>query len=151
MRQEIGIELHLAPSVEEALRWTRGAACTVAVVDAGLLETDAKAVDYLLSENPALVPVFPNLAVCGQERLACEIKAALRRGEKECQRAAECARRELRVHLKNALTAMLLDCDLALQIPELPDEAGKKLLLLHDLATQMRDHLEVQTERAASA
>jgi hypothetical protein len=46
---------------------------------------------------------------------------------------------------------MLLNCDLALQIPDLPDEAGKKLLLLHDLATKMRDQLEAQIGQAASA
>jgi hypothetical protein len=148
---EIGIGLHVSASLEEGSRWLRGANCAVAVVDAGWLETDPSAVDHLLSENPALLPVFPNLAVCGPERLACEIKAALRRGGRERQRASDCARRELWIHLKNSLTAMLLNCDLALQIPELPDEAAKKLLLLHDLATKMRDQLEVQGGQAASA
>jgi hypothetical protein len=104
-----------------------------------------------LSENLALVPVFPNLAVCGPERLVCEIKAALRRGEKERQRAEDCARREFSIHLKNSLTAMLLNCDLAQQIPELPEEASKRLLLLRHLATKMRDQLEVQVGQAASA
>ena len=66
-------------------------------------------------------------------------------------RAADCARRELSVHLKNTLTAMLLNCDLALQALGLPDEAAKKLLLLNDLATQMRVHLDVQLGQAASA
>jgi hypothetical protein len=36
-------------------------------------------------------------------------------------------------------------------IPEPPDEATKKLVLLHDLATKMRDQLEVQIGQAASA
>jgi hypothetical protein len=123
--RETGIDLQVVTSLEDASRYARGASCPVAVVDAGWLETDPKGVDHLLAENPALVPVFPNLAVCGPERLVCEIKAALRRSEKERQRAADCARRELSVHLKNSLTAMLLHCDLALQIPDLPDEAAK--------------------------
>jgi hypothetical protein len=143
--------LHVTASLEDASHWLRSASCPVGVVDAGWLETDPKGVDRLLSENPALVPVFPNLAVCGTEHLVCEIKAALRRGEKERQRATDCARREFSIHLKNSLTAMLLDCDLALQIRDLPDEAAKKLLLLHDLATKMRDQLEVQIGQAASA
>jgi hypothetical protein len=131
--------------------WLRATACPVAVIDAGFLELDLRAIDHLLSQNPALVPVFPNLAVCGPERLVCEIKAAFRRGEKERQRADDCARREFSIHLKNSLTAMLLNCNLAQQIPELPDEASKKLLLLHLLATKMRDQLEVQVGQAASA
>jgi hypothetical protein len=70
--QQTGIELHLAATHEAASLWMRSATCPVAVIDSGWLETDPKGVDRLLSENPALVPVFPNLAVCGQERLVCE-------------------------------------------------------------------------------
>jgi hypothetical protein len=149
--QQTGIALHSAATLEEASQWLHTAACPVAVIDAGFLETDLKAVDHLLSENPALVPVFPNLAVCGPERLVCEIKAALRRGEKERQRADDCARREFSVHLKNSLTAVLLNCDFAQQVPELPVEASEKLLLLHSLASKMRDQLEGQVGQAASA
>ena len=149
--QQTGIALHSAETLEEASQWLRATVCPVAVIDAGFLETDLKAVDHLLGENPALVPVFPNLAVCGPERLVCEIKAALRRSEKERQRAEDYARREFSIHLKNSLTAMLLNCDLAQQIPGLPDEASKKLLLLRQLASKMRDQLEVQVGQAASA
>ena len=46
---------------------------------------------------------------------------------------------------------MLLNCDLALQVPGLPSEAGKKILLLHDLATKMRNLLEIEASQAASA
>jgi hypothetical protein len=149
--QQTGIALHLAATLEEASHWLRATTCPVAIIDAGLLETDLKAVEHLLIESPALIPVFPNFAVCGPERLVCEIKAALRRGEKDRQRAEDCARREFSIHLKNSLTAMLLNCDLALQIPNLPEEADQKLLLLHNLASKMRDQLEVQVGQAASA
>lgn len=151
LSRESGIDLHVVHSLEDASRWLRGSAGRVAVVDSGWLETDPKGVESLLAENPSLLPVFPNLAVCGPERLACEIKAALRRGENESRRATDSARREFSIPLKNSLTAMLLNCDLALQIPDLPDEAAKKLLLLHDLATKMRDELELQMSQATSA
>ena len=149
--QQTGLELQVALSLEEAARLLSGSVCRVAVIDSGLLETDSKGIDQLLFNSPAALPVFPNLAVCGPERLVCEIKAALRRGEKESQRAADRARREFRSDLKDSVTALLLNCDLALQIPELPVEAGKKILLLHDLATKMRDLLELDIRQAASA
>ena len=114
------------------------------------LETDRKGVDQLLEEYPSILPVFPNLAVCGPERLVCEIKSALRRGERESQRAAEWAHQELRTKLKNWVTAFLLNSDLALQLPELPIEVGKKILLLHDLATKMREELEIEVGQSAS-
>ena len=149
--QEAGMEMHMEASFEGAAGWMRGAPCTIAVIDASLVETEGRAVDQLIREYPTLVAVFPNLAVCGPERLVQEIKTALRRNAKERQRASDSARRELAIHLRNSLTAMLLNCDLALQTPGLPDEAAKKLLLLHDLATQMRDQLEIQVGQAASA
>jgi hypothetical protein len=149
--QETGMELRLAASLEQALQQLRGTACRVAVVDAALLETDPKGVEQLLSESPLALPIFPNLAVCSPTRIVCEIKAAVRRGENESQRATEYASRELRCHLKNIVTAFLLNCDLALQLPDLPSEAGKKILLLHDLVTKMRDQLEIDLHQAASA
>ncbi len=149
--RETGLELHLTETLEQAMQLLRATPCRVAVVDAGLLETDPKGIDKLLCEIPSAMPIFPNLAVCGPERLVNEIKASLRRGEKDSQRAHDNARRELRSHLRDAVTAFLLNCDLALQIPGLPNEAGKKILLLHDLATRMRDLLEAEVGRAASA
>jgi len=49
------------------------------------------------------------------------------------------------------VTALLLNCDLALQLPNLPTEAGRRINLLHDLAAKMRDQLEVEVGQAASA
>lgn len=149
--QQTGIELCVAASLDEAFQMLHGARCRVVVVDAGLVEIDPKGVDQLLFENPAALPIFPNLAVCGPERLVCEIKAALRRGEKESQRAADCARREFRSDLKDSVTALLLNCDLTLQLPSLTIEIGRKINLLHDLATKMRDQLEIDLQQAVSA
>jgi hypothetical protein len=151
VHQETGIDLHVAASFEQASQLLRAAAYRVVVVDAGWLETDPKGVDQLLSQSPAALPIFPNLAVCGPERLVCEIKAALRRAEKEGHRAADCARREFRSSLKDSVTALLLNCDLALELPDLPNEAGRRILLLHDLATKMRNLLEIEMGQAASA
>lgn len=148
---ETGMEVRAATSVEQALHILRGTVCRVAAVDAGFLETDPKGVDALLFESVSAVPVFPNLAVCGSERLAAEIKAALRRGEKERQQASDCARNEFRSDLKDTVTALLLNCDLAFQIPELPSEAAKKIHQLHDLASKMKDQLEIDVSHAASA
>ena len=145
------MELRVAASPEEAFPMLHDATCRVAVVDAALVETDPKGVDRLLFENPGVLPIFPNLAVCGPQRLVCEIKAALRRGGQESQRAADCARLEFRSDLKDSVTALLLNCDLTLQIPALPIEIAKKVHLLHDLAAKMCDQLEVDLRQAASA
>ena len=149
--RETGMELRAAQSLSQACELLQAANFRVAVVDSGLLETDPKGVDRLLSETSVPFPIFPNLAVCGPERLVAEIKVAVRRRVRETQLATDRARREFRSHLKDSVTALLLNCDLALQIPDLPNEAGKKILLLHDVATRMRDLLEVETAQSASA
>lgn len=151
LSQETGMEIRSAESVEQAFQILRGTVCRVAVVDAGFLEINAQGVDALLFETSSAVPIFPNLAVCGSERLAAEIKAALRRGDKERQKASDWVRGEFRSDLKDTVTALLLNCDLAFQIPNLPPEATRKLRLLHDLAGKMRDQLETEVGQAASA
>jgi hypothetical protein len=151
LTQETGMEVRGTGSVEQAFEVLRGVVCRVAVIDAGFLETNPKGVDALLFESIPAVPIFPNLAVCGPERLVAEIKAALRRGEKEKQRADDCARNEFRSAMKDSVTAILLNCDLASQIPGLPPEAAQKLALLHQLAGKMRDQLEADVRQAASA
>ena len=151
LSQETGMEIRTAESVEQAFQVLRGAICRVVVVDAGFVETNPKGVDALLFESTSAVPIFPNLAVCGSERLAAEIKAALRRGDKERQKASDWVRSEFRSDLKDTVTALLLNCDLAFQIPDLPPEAAKKLRLLHELAGKMRDQLETDVRHAASA
>jgi hypothetical protein len=151
LQSEVALRLRVAASLEEASRMLHGKTCGVGVMDAGLVETDPKGVDHLLFEYPAALPNFPKLAVCSPERLVCEIKAALRRGKKEKQRATDCARQEFRSNLKDSVTALLLNCDLTLQLPDLPSEIGKKINLLRDLAARMRDQLEVDLREAASA
>ena len=149
--RETGMELYQALTLQEASERLRGAPCRIVVLDSGLLETEAKGIDRLLAEIPSTPPIFPNLAICGPERLVCEIKAALRRSALESERAHEQARTELRSHLKDCVTAFLLTCDLALQASDLPNQVGQRILLLHDLATKMRELLGIEIGQATSA
>ena len=147
---ETGMELYQAATLQEASERLRGAPCRTAVLDSGLLETDPKGVDRVLAEIPS-TPIFPNLAICGPERLVCEIKAALRRSSQESQRAHEHARTELRSDLEDCVTTFLLTCELALQVPDLPNQVGQRILLLHNLATTMRALLGIEIGQATSA
>jgi hypothetical protein len=149
--RETRMEVRQSGSAEKSLAHLGESNCRVVVVDSGILETESKAVDRLLGELPWAVPIFPNLAVCGAERLADEIRFALRRCEKENQRACESARRELRCSFSDSVTAFLLTCDLALQESGLPFALGQKILRLHELASKMRDQLEIEVGRGASA
>jgi hypothetical protein len=71
----------------------------------------------------------------------CEVKAALRRREEESQRAEQAARAEFARHLRDSVTAFLLQCELALQGTVPREEVDAKIRLLQGLALQMRERL----------
>jgi hypothetical protein len=83
-----------------------------------------------------------NLAISGCDRVVREIQSALRRHEKEAAVARTVAKQMLHNELKGAVTALLLSCELALEVPNLPQEAQAKMRAVHDVALELRLRLE---------
>ena len=73
-----------------------------------------------------------------------ELRGTLRRQEKEIQRAREGAEEDLRSDLREPLTAMLLECDLALSQPNISPALKDKLRSIHELARSMQDRLHTE-------
>jgi hypothetical protein len=67
-----------------------------------------------------------------------EVKTALRRREREEQVARQAAERALSNELKESVTAMLLSCELALQVPGVPPAASERIKTVHKLARGLR-------------
>ena len=55
--------------------------------------------------------------------------------------ARQAAESSLRSELNGAVTAMLLSCELALQVPDLPAPAQDKMRTVHECARQLRTRL----------
>src|SRR5271155_4767444 len=72
------------------------------------------------------VPVYSNFAIHGIERVSRELRSALHRRNRELQAARREAEQTLRSELKDTITALLLSCELALDVPNLPLFAGDK-------------------------
>ena len=98
----------------------------------------------LLQHAGTAVPLYVNLAISGSERVVRELKQALRRSQKERQAARREAELALRNQLKDNLTALLLSCELALAVPQLPAAAHAKIRSACDLAKDIRSCLGLE-------
>jgi hypothetical protein len=77
------------------------------------------------------------------ERLLREVRSALRRRKREEVQARRSVEQQFRSEMCESLTAMLLSCELAMEIPEVPAPAAEKIRLIDNLARDMRQRLGV--------
>ena len=89
-------------------------------------------------------PLYINLAISGIERVIRELRTALHRRKKEMLIARQGAEQKLRNELKDTVTALLLSCEMALQVPTLPTAAEVKLRAVDNLARAVREKIGVQ-------
>ena len=82
-----------------------------------------------------------NFAISGIDRIVRDTKTALARRQREELVARRSAERAIWSELREDVTAMLLSCDLALAVPNVPTSALEKLRSVHDLACQIRTRL----------
>ena len=131
-------------SVRRASKLLRGGEYSALVIDQYLAECDPDGTEVLLQQAGAAVPVYVNLAISGSERVLRELKQALRRTQKERQTAHRQAELSVRNELKDSLTALLLSCELALAVPQLPAAAQVKIHSACDLAKDIRSRLGLE-------
>lgn len=112
------------------------------IIDEQLHETEGDKIEPILSQMGLATPVYVNLAISGPERVIRRLRSELRRREKEILFAQRAAEQKLRNELKDTITAMLLSCEMALQVPTLPPAAEMKLRSIDLLAREMRSKLE---------
>jgi len=108
------------------------------VIDQSLLEADPDESETVLQHVGTAVPIYVNFAISGKERVVRELRTALRRRTCEQLIARKAAELALRSDLNGAVTAMLLSCELALELPNLPILAREKIRTVHDLARELR-------------
>ncbi len=144
-------ESERAESRQRASAMLRSREYTAVVVDECLLDADAETADeVLLQDIGNAVPIYMNFAISGGERVAREVRAAVKRRQRESAIAQRAAETTLRNELKGSLTAMLLSCQMALATQGLPAALVTRIRSIHDAAQDMRSHLGFdETESAA--
>jgi hypothetical protein len=142
IQQVTSEETHVAATSSQALARLRAQEYVAVLIDQAFIETEPVESDMVLQHIGIAVPVHVNFAINNMDRVARELRAALQRHQKEVQRVRQEVQHALRDELKGTVTALLLSCELALQVPDLPSEADSKLRSVHELAQEMRLKLE---------
>lgn len=134
-------ETHVAGTASQALARLRAQEYVAVLIDQAFLEIEPVESDMVLEHLGTAVPVHVNFAISNVDRVARELQAALRRHEREVLVVRQEVQKAMRNDLKDPVTALLLSCEMALQIPDLQAEAESRLRAVHELAKEIRNKL----------
>jgi hypothetical protein len=90
------------------------------------------------------MPIYINLGLHGCERIVRDVEVALRRSAGERRAAEHLADKLLRNELRNEVTGILLNSELALRQTGLFPDTAEKLKSVRELAEKMRTRLEIR-------
>lgn len=144
-----GEATNFVENVRRASKLLRSDEYSALIIDQHVAEADPEGTEVLLQHAGTAVPVYVNLAISDSERVLRLLKQAFRRSHKEKESARRQAELALRNELKDSLTALLLSCQLALAIPQLPLAAKDKLNSACELAKDIRSRLGLQEHAVA--
>jgi DNA-binding NtrC family response regulator len=142
LKENTGEEVLLAETLHHAVTQLRAEAYRAVVFDQHLLEAEPDQVENAMQHLGTAVPVQINFAVSGVERVVREVRAALQRRIREQAGARQAATGLLRSELNGTVTALLLQCELAREIPGISPAAAEKMETAYNLVQKLRAQLE---------
>jgi len=142
LKENTGEEIVVAENLRQAATQLRSDSYLAVVLDQHLLEAEPDEIDTAMQHLGTAIPVQVNLAISGLDRLVREVHAAVERRKREEAAATQAAVGTLHSELNGTLTALLLHCELALEVPGLPPAAVDKLQSAHTLIKKIRSQLE---------
>ena len=135
-------ETHVVGTLSQAMAQLRAQEYVAVLIDQAFVETEPVESDMVLEHIGTAIPVQVNFAISGAERVVRDLRAALERHKKEVLHVRREVLQELRNDLKSTATGLLLSCEMALQVPGLPDAAETKMRNARDLAQEIRVKLD---------
>jgi hypothetical protein len=138
-----GQETHWAHTLQEAVTRLRQQTYSAAVIDQFLFEIEPDECDQMIEHLGTAFPVYINFAVTGMERLVREVRSALHRRKREEAAAHRAVVEQMHSEMRETLTAMLLSCELAMLVPDVPNPAAEKIRAIDSLARDLRLRLQV--------
>lgn len=137
-----GEETHWAETLEAAATRLREQTYSAAVIDQFLLETEPAESEQMVEHLGTAFPVYVNFGVTGMERLVREVRGALHRRKREECVAHRAVAEQMRSEMRETVTAMLLSCELAMSVPDVPVPAAEKIRAIDFLARELRLRLQ---------
>src|ERR1700722_5841684 len=142
--QQVAAEpLQVAATLPQAISQLQAHEFSAVVLDQLLLDAEPDDVEAIFKHLGAAVPVYSNFAISGIERVSRKLRSAVHRRKRELLIARREAEQDLRSELKSTITALLLSCEMALGVPNLPLLAETKMRAVDALAREMRVKLGV--------
>ncbi|MBZ5721541.1 MAG: hypothetical protein LAO03_14275 [Acidobacteriia bacterium] len=140
----------VAANLRQAVTQLRAQEYSAVVIDQSTLDAEPDESELMLQHIGAAIPVYVNFAISGIERVVREVRAALCRRKREVLMARQGAEGALRSELKGTITALLLSCEMALQVPNLPKAAEAKIQAAYDLAREIRTKIGMAQSDAST-
>ena len=134
-------EIHVAATSSQALARLRAQEYVALLLEQAFMETEPVESDMVLEHIGTAVPVQVNFAINGMDRVARESRRLLR-NKRQILLVRQEVQQALRSELKGTITALLLSCEMALQVPDLQSEAKNRRRSAHELAREIRLKLE---------
>ncbi|WP_109486954.1 hypothetical protein [Occallatibacter savannae] len=145
--KQLGMNVEFASGRRSAVDALRKREFSVVVLDETLAECDPEAAEAIWERSGLAIPVQINFGLAGAARVIREIRAALQRRQREQAAARLAAREDIGAELKNTLSGLLLQSQLALADNGLPHNVVQKLRMVEDLAGKLRMQLAAEPSR----
>jgi len=113
VEKHLGMDVEVADGRKAALAILRHREFAAVVVDETIAECDSMGADTIWERSGLAIPLQVNFALSGAARLIREIRAALRRREREQMLARHAAVAAIESELKSTVAGLLLQSELA--------------------------------------
>jgi signal transduction histidine kinase len=133
-----------AQSFQDAAVLLRGNTYEAVVVDECLLDADPDQGSSVLQHIQTAIAIYVNCAISGTERITTKVQTALQRRVRDEAAARKSALENLQNELREPLTGIILNCELALDSPGLPPEVKVKISAATSLARQLGTKLQLE-------
>ena len=139
--QAVGEAVTISRDFSEALTHVRTSAFSMVILDRNLLEAERLEASTLWAHMESTTVVELNLALTGVDRLIREVRSTRKCLVHNQAVARENARRMLHGEINQALTGLLLECDLAARIRGLPCSTSERIASIRMVAEKLRQQL----------
>ena len=135
-------QANLVSTVRQAIASVRSAEYRVIVMDEDLFEANPTAAAGVGELAEDAITVFLNFGIASSDRVIREVKAALRRRERDEATARHSANLQLQGELSNDLTGILVSAQTAMSTPDLPGPVQERLSNLYEIARKLQLRLQ---------
>lgn len=147
----LGLDVEIAEGRKTALEALRKREFVAVVMDETLAECDPAAAEAIWEHSGLAIPLQISFALSGAARLVREIRAGLRRRERELMLSRRAAAAAMETQMKSTLAGLLLHSQLALSGNGVPLAVAEKIRVVAELAGSLRQQLSISRDAREGA